>query len=106
MRAYVLDAPDAQPRLVDVPRPEIGPGDVLVRISASSINPHETHVISGSARAYLEYQFPVTLGSDFAGVIADVGSDVPCLEPGDEVFGVPLEPIAHRGTLAEYAAIP
>jgi NADPH:quinone reductase-like Zn-dependent oxidoreductase len=106
MRACVLEAPDAQPRLVDAPRPEIGPSDVLVRVAASSINPHEAHVISGGARAYLEYEFPITLGNDFAGVVVEVGSDVTGLEPGDEVFGVSLEPVAHRGTFAEYAAIP
>ncbi len=84
----------------------MGPRDVLVRISASSINPHDVHVISGSARDYLAYQFPVILGNDFAGVVDDVGRDVTYLEPGDQVFGVSLEAIAHRGTFAEYAAVP
>lgn len=106
MKAFVFDAPGGRPRLIDVPRPRIGPGDVLVRIGASSVNPHEAHVISGRAREYLEYQFPVTLGNDFAGEIVEVGSDVTGLEAGDEVFGVTLEPVAHRGTFAEYAAIP
>jgi alcohol dehydrogenase len=87
MRACVLEAPDAQPRLLDAPRPEIGPSDVLVRVAASSINPHEAHVMSGSTRAQLEYEFPITLGDDFAGVVVEVGSDVTCLEPCDEVFG-------------------
>jgi NADPH:quinone reductase-like Zn-dependent oxidoreductase len=102
----VLDAPGARPRLIDAPWPRVGPGDVLVRIAASSVNPHEAHVISGSARAYLDYEFPLTLGNDFAGMIVEVGGEVTDLEAGDEVFGVTLEPVAHRGTFAEYAAIP
>jgi NADPH:quinone reductase-like Zn-dependent oxidoreductase len=106
MRAYVLQTPGAEPRLVDAPRPDIGPGDVLVRIAGSSINPHDAHVISGSAGAYLEYRFPVTLGNDFVGTVVEVGREVSCVEPGDEVFGVSLEAIAHRGTFAEYAAVP
>lgn len=97
----MLDAPGGRPRLIDAPRPRVGPGDVLVRIGASSVNLHEAHVISGRAREYLEYQFPVTLGNDFAGEIVEVGSDVTGLEVGDEVFGVTLEPIAHRGTFAD-----
>jgi NADPH:quinone reductase-like Zn-dependent oxidoreductase len=106
MRAFVLQTPGAEPRVIDAPRPEIGPGDVLVRIAASSINPHDAHVITGSAAAYLEYRFPVTLGNDFVGDVVEVGRDVSCLEPGDEVFGVSLGAVAHRGTFAEYAAIP
>lgn len=106
MRAFVLEAPGDEPRLIDAPRPQVGPDDVLVRIATSSVNPHDAHVISGSAAAYLEYRFPVTLGNDFAGAVVEVGRDVSRFQPGDEVFGVSLEPVAHRGTFAEYAAVP
>jgi NADPH:quinone reductase-like Zn-dependent oxidoreductase len=106
MRAYVLEAFDAQPRIVGIPLPHVGDDDVLVRVLTSSVNPHEAHVISGSARRYLEYQFPVTLGTDVAGVVEEVGRSVSQFRPGDKVFGVLREKVAHRGTLAEYVALP
>jgi NADPH:quinone reductase-like Zn-dependent oxidoreductase len=70
------------------------------------VNPHEAHVISGAARKYMEYRFPVTLGTDVAGVVEEVGSSVSRFRPGDKVFGVLREKVAHRGTLAEYVALP
>jgi NADPH:quinone reductase-like Zn-dependent oxidoreductase len=106
MRAYVLDSLDAAPRAVEAPRPEIGAGDVLVRVLASSVNPHDAHVISGAAQAYMEYRFPITLGNDLAGVVEEVGADVRRFQPGDKVFGVLRETVAHRGTFADYVAVP
>jgi NADPH:quinone reductase-like Zn-dependent oxidoreductase len=106
MRAYVLEDFAVQPRITQVPLPDVGDEDVLVRVLTSSVNPHETHVISGAARAYLEYRFPVTLGSDVSGIVEEVGRSVTRFKPGDKVFGALRERVAHRGTYADYAALP
>ena len=106
MRAYLLEDFGVEPRIADVPVPEVGDDDVLVRVVASSVNPHESHVISGAARKYLEYRFPVTLGSDVSGIVEEVGRSVTRLTPGDKVFGALRGRVAHRGTYADYAVLP
>ncbi len=55
----------------------------------------------------VEYDFPVTLGRDFAGVVEAVGSSVTRYQPGDEVYGfLPLaNPAAHDGSWADYAVV-
>ncbi|MCU1415482.1 MAG: NADPH:quinone reductase [Microbacteriaceae bacterium] len=106
MRAYVLEDFGVEPRMAHVPLPDIGDEDVLVRVLASSVNPHESHVISGAARTYMEYRFPVTLGSDVSGIVEEVGRSVTRFMPGDKVFGALRGRVAHRGTFADYAALP
>lgn len=106
MRAYVLEGFDVPPTMIDVPTPQVGASDVLVRVRASSVNPHDAHVISGMARQYMEYRFPVTLGVDLAGEVEEIGSAVTQFRRGDRVFGVIREPILHRGAFAESVLIP
>ncbi len=56
----------------------------------------------------IEYEFPVTLGRDFAGVVEVVGSSVSRYQTGDEVYRfLPLaNPTVHNGTWADYAVVP
>jgi NADPH:quinone reductase len=71
----------------DVERPEPGPGEVLVRVFASSANPIDTKLRAGGSFAGLEP--PVILGADVSGVIEEVGPGVGDLAPGDEVYYTP-----------------
>jgi NADPH:quinone reductase-like Zn-dependent oxidoreductase len=100
MRAYLLEDFDTDPLLADAPRPAVGEGDVLVRVHAASLNPHDDHVATGAARAYVEYSFPMPLGTDFAGEVLEVGSAVSRFAPRDRVFGM------HSGSFAELIAVP
>ena len=106
MRAVVLPAEGAPPVLTDVPAPEPAAGEVLVRVTASSVNPHDAMVASGAAARYMEYRFPVVLGSDLAGTVEAVGEGVADLSPGDRVFGLVRERVAARGSFAELVAVP
>ena len=56
----------------------------------------------------VEYEFPVTIGRDYAGVVEQVGSDVLLYRVGDAVFGFLLHanPTAHDGSWAELIAVP
>ena len=76
MRAFTLDGFDAQPSLRDLPEPEITAEELLVRVHASSVNPVDAFIAAGYLQQYAEYEFPVTIGRDFAGVVERVGSDV------------------------------
>jgi NADPH:quinone reductase-like Zn-dependent oxidoreductase len=94
-------APEDVLRVVDVPRPEPGEDEVLVRIAAASVNYLDVNLMRGKPRlARLAFGWPrpkVTRpGVDFAGTVEAVGARVSRFAPGDEVFG------ACRGSFAEY----
>lgn len=105
MRAYVVDkyGKDAL-HASEVPDPKVGPDDVLVRVSAASINPLDTMVRNGEFKRLIRYKRPFVLGHDVSGVIVAVGSDVTAFHVGDEIYSRPRD--LHIGTFAELIAIP
>jgi len=74
-------------RVVEVPRPEPGAGEVLVEVEAAAINPGETSIRTGVFAQRWPATFPSGQGSDFAGVVAGVGDGVTAVRVGDEVIG-------------------
>ena len=90
-------------RAADVPEPEVGGGDVLVKVSAASINPLDTMVRNGEFKRLLKYRTPFVLGHDVAGVVTRVGSGVRDFQVGDEVYARPRD--LRIGTFAEHLAI-
>src|SRR5262245_30105251 len=108
MEAFVLEGFDAEPRLRnDLPDPDRGDGEIVVRVHASSVNPVDNAVTSGMMRRVAEYRFPVINGRDFAGVVERAGDGAE-LGEGDEVFGfVPSAgPDVHNGAWTELALVP
>ena len=72
MRAFTLDGFESTPGLRDdLPTPSAGAGEVLVRVHASSVNPADAAIASGMLKGMADYEFPVTLGRDFAGGSSD-----------------------------------
>jgi NADPH:quinone reductase-like Zn-dependent oxidoreductase len=91
-------------RLVTADVPELGAGDVLVRIRAAALNPYDWHMVRGDplvARLMggvgLTKPKDRVAGVDAAGVVEAVGADVRELRPGDAVLGF------CTGAFAEYA---
>jgi NADPH:quinone reductase-like Zn-dependent oxidoreductase len=74
-------------RVADVPIPEPGQGEVLVKVKAASINPGESKIREGALHARYPATFPSGEGSDFAGVVMKVGPGVVGIASGDEVIG-------------------
>jgi NADPH:quinone reductase-like Zn-dependent oxidoreductase len=107
MRAFVLPDFERQPMLADISTPEPGPGEVLVRVRAASVNGIDLSIASGRLQGMLAYDFPVVLGKDFAGTVEAVGAGVTGFAVGDRVFGVVSDPspLSSR-SFAEYLAVP
>lgn len=71
-----------------MPDPKPGPGEVLIRVQAASVNPVDYKMRSGAAAERFPVTFPGILGRDFAGVVRELGEGVPNLKVGDRVFGM------------------
>jgi NADPH:quinone reductase len=71
----------------EVPQPKPGPGQVLIAVRAAGINISEAKIRDGSVSQIFPANFPSGQGSDFAGVIDEVGPDVDGFTVGDEVIG-------------------
>jgi NADPH:quinone reductase-like Zn-dependent oxidoreductase len=85
----------------DVPRPQPGPGEVLVAVRAASINPSEGKIREGLVRAIFPATFPSGEGSDLAGVVDELGAGVSNVAVGDEVIGF----TNNRASHAEYVLV-
>jgi NADPH:quinone reductase-like Zn-dependent oxidoreductase len=75
-------------RYEDVADPVAGEGEVLVRVSATSVNPVDYKMRSGEAKEHFPVTFPGILGRDVSGVVRAVGPGVHDFEPGDFVFAL------------------
>ena len=109
MAAIVQDeygaAPEAVLRLAEVGRPAFGDDEVLVRVSAASVDRGTWHVMAGLPYLMRAAGFggprkpkAANPGRCLAGTVESVGKDVTGFKPGDEVFGT------GEGSFAEYAA--
>lgn len=104
MRALAIEGFDSTPGLIDVPEPEPGAGEVLVRMRAAALNPYDTFVAMGAMREYMSYEFPAVLGTDLAGTVEVMGEDVEGFSPGTRVFGtMGMKGVVRDGTIAQMA---
>ena len=85
-----------QLRYEEVPMPQAGPGEVLVKVAATSVNPIDWKLRSGAAKAIMPLTFPAILGRDVAGTVEKAGPNVNNPSPGQKVIGLV------NGSYAEY----
>ncbi len=105
MRAAILDRTDAPFRLGDIEKPLLKPGEVVIRLAASALNPLDDKIRAGAA-PHAHQPLPAVLGMDGAGVVEAVGEGVARIEAGDAVFGMIGGVGGRQGTLAEFIAAP
>ncbi|MET9527234.1 NADP-dependent oxidoreductase [Streptomyces coeruleorubidus] len=104
MKAFVVEKYGKDgARAAEVPEPTVGDRDVLVKVSAASINPLDKMVRNGEFKQLLKYKLPFVLGHDMAGVVTRVGSAVRGFDVGDEVYARPRD--LRIGGFAEFIAI-
>ncbi|MCU1644881.1 MAG: NADP-dependent oxidoreductase [Nocardia sp.] len=103
MRAVTIADFGADPELIELPVPELGPTEILIRIEAAAVNPFDWKVIDGALKDFVPHTFPLILGNDAAGVVERAGADVTRFQPGDRVCGQFMSVRRGRGAYAEYA---
>ncbi len=105
MKCAFVDQPGAPETLQvgTMPDPTPGPGQVLVKIHVSSVNPIDTYVRAGAIP--MPVDFPYIPGCDLAGTVVAVGPDAMRFRVGDRVWGSNQGLFKRQGTLAELAAV-
>ena len=106
MRAIAEDEFGGPATLRNIPIPQIGADEVLLRVRAAGVNPFDWKVADGILKDEKEHRFPLILGFDVAGVVEQVGADVTELSEGDEVYGYLSKPVIGEGTYAEHVGAP
>ncbi len=89
--------------IVEMPRPQLQPDEVLVSVHSAGINPKDIFIRKGRFRWFTGKQFPMLTGFDFAGKVAETGAAVKKIRVNDEVYGM-LDGWK-GGTCAEYIAV-
>ncbi|MDQ1057380.1 NADPH:quinone reductase-like Zn-dependent oxidoreductase [Arthrobacter globiformis] len=110
IRIHHFGAPEVM-RHEEVPVPEVGPGEVLVRVSAVGVNPPDWYMREGMPGVPREMlppmNLPIILGTDVSGVVDAVAGDVEGFTKGEEVFGLVRFPTSLQGSAyAEYVTAP
>jgi len=106
MRAIAVNEYGAMPALVEVPDPQAGPGQVLIKVEAAGINPMDRMIADGALQPIGPAQFPLVLGVDLAGIVEAVGEGAGRFAPGEELFGqLLIAPWGSAGTYAERVAV-
>jgi NADPH:quinone reductase len=91
--------------MADVPTPEPGRGQVLLKLRAAGMNPMDRTLASGDWKP-MPATFPMVLGADGAGVVERLGEGESRFSVGDDLFGqLLIAPLGSAGTYAEYVAV-
>ena len=87
MRALVKAKPEPGIWMEDVQRPATGPNDVLISVKKTSICGTDLHIIAWDEWARTTIPTPMTIGHEYVGTVAEIGSEVEGLEIGQRVSG-------------------
>jgi NADPH:quinone reductase-like Zn-dependent oxidoreductase len=90
--------------VVEIEKPTVQDGQVIVEVHASSLNPFDSAVRSGYMAQMIPLQLPVTIGGDIAGTIVEVGAGVENVAVGDTIYGQANVVAGNSGAFAEFAA--
>lgn len=103
MQAFLFRKYKGPLEAAEVNMPHIGADDVLVKVAATSINQLDEMLRQGTFKLTLPYSLPLILGSDLAGEVVQVGTNVTSFKVGDLVYG--KVDLTRLGTFAEYVAV-
>ena len=103
-KAWLVEAPGGKFRVREFDRATPGVNQVLVRISASGVNPLDTKIRAGAAE-HARQPLPAVLCVDMAGTVEEMGPGVGNFQAGDEVYGMVGGVGGLQGTLAEFVTV-
>jgi len=106
MRAIAVKKFKDAPEIMDLPRPVVQAGEILVKVGAASVNPYDFKIADGALDGVMPHVFPLILGVDAAGVVEGVGANVTRFKVGDGVYGQFLHPPVGTGTFCDYTVVP
>lgn len=92
-------------RFEDAPRPTPGPGELLVKVQAASVNALDWKARAGYVKDVFPLPLPYIPGWDVSGVVDAIGPGVSKFKKGDEVFAISGGAIGGKGTYAEYVVL-
>jgi NADPH:quinone reductase-like Zn-dependent oxidoreductase len=95
-----------QLRPKELPEPTAGPGEVLIQIVASGVNPVDWKLIAGHLEDAFPFRFPIVPGWECAGKVAAIGLGVETFRRGDKVWAYARKPELHHGSYGELIALP
>jgi|KBSSwiStaDraftv2_1062776.scaffolds.fasta_scaffold01758_11 NADPH:quinone reductase-like Zn-dependent oxidoreductase len=104
MRAVAIErigGPDVL-QITELPTPQPGVGEVLVRVAYADVNPADWKCREGWLARYMTYRFPFVLGFDGAGTVVAVGADVDEFQIGDRVTGTANQLRGDWGSYAQF----
>src|SRR5258708_21571456 len=105
MRAVTVTEYGAAPAVAEMPTPQPGPGQVVIRLRAAGMNPMDRALASGAWKP-MPATCPMVLGVDGAGVVEQLGPGASRFSIGDDLFGqLLIAPLGSAGTYAEYVAV-
>src|SRR5246127_3809575 len=105
MRAVTVREYGGTPALAQIPTPEPGARQILIRLRAAGMNPMDFRLASGAWKP-MPATFPMVLGADGAGVVEELGEGTSRYSVGDDLFGqLLIAPLGSAGTYAEYVAV-
>ncbi|MGW7489086.1 L-threonine 3-dehydrogenase [Streptomyces sp. NPDC054786] len=87
MKALVKQKAEPGLRLMEVPEPAIGPGDVLIKVLRTGICGTDLHIRAWDGWAQQAVATPMTIGHEFVGEVVETGRDVADIKAGDLVSG-------------------
>lgn len=91
-------------KVVDIDTPSTGAGQVLVDVTAVSLNPFDSKLRDGVMKDGIPLNLPVTIGGDIAGVVSELGDGVEGFVIGDKIYGQANAVAGNSGAFAEFAA--
>lgn len=107
MKAVAVSKFKDIPVVMDLPKPAVRPGTVLVKVAAAGMNPFDWKMIDGIMDdGKTKHQFPLIMGVDGAGTVEEVGEGVTRFKAGDKVYGQFIHSPIGEGSYAEYAIVP
>ena len=90
---------------MDLPVPEVGNEEVLVRVKGAGVNPVDWKIREGWLKELFPYRFPLIPGWDAAGIVERIGPGVTRFRIGDEIFAYCRKPVVQGGAYAEYITL-